>query len=505
MLQDTEQADDYFLKYMGARAAAADAKAKEKEAAKNAALGKIMAVNPDFFYKHQKEIADQVAKTQQIGVMAMQNGASDPAMGADQYSQEYQRELNKLNQMSKFSKQIEAQFVERSKLIADNPDEYEAESIIGLNDYSDVSLADHMDKPLSPPTLKKRQPYADVMVMAGSIAEVMNKGKADGAQIDEASGRQLVREFLANPKDRENNLKSLTQAFSNLSDKEQADYTARSVNYGISGPELFLFELSKKSVPGQAPYNPAEAIQKSNFQRSYIKNAGAETYSTTVDQPATLAGALVLADSYMKETNDAFPQWMKYYNIDPAGKNEKELREETRQRIAKDLIAKDPKKTDFGIVSGSGNNPEQQKRATDWITKVYGDNGTTSQQALDVLRGTKIGNNLDVERAYFLPITNPLTGEMRRYVAIDATGPMVQKLTKSEIANMMGIPADQIKDVGSTLEQGQSRKRITLELTPQNAQFLQTLYIDADAKGQKWQGEEQLPGSTNPKLNSFAE
>ena len=485
MLQDTEQADDYFLKYMGARAAAADAKAKEKEAAKNAALGKIMNVNPEYFYKHQKEIADQVARTQELGVLAMQNGASDPAMGADQYSQEYQRELNKLNQMSRVSTQVRDQFKAfQQDVQAKGADYFDPESITSWDAYANTPLSGFMENPLSPPIVKQRQPYKDSLVMAGTLAETITKGVQDGAQVDPATMRRTVREFFSDAKDGAVNTKSAAETYNNLPDARKQELADRAIQYGISAPEQMMFEMVDAQIKDPNPYNPAEALSKAKFEVSEYDVRGAETFSAGVSKERSMPAAMSEANRLLNEKPDAFPAWARYYNLEQGNMTEKDFREKVQREIASDLWKRAPKDTKSGVTPGSGKNPEQKKRTDDWLETIYGQDPTSAQQAIDLLRGVDYGQGFTIDNAQVIDDLGLMNGKI---VRLGIASDVKAKFSKDDIAMAMGVSANEVK-VGKEvqLESGQVIRDVTITLRPENAGYLKTLYEDSEKKGRRW-------------------
>ena len=494
VLQDTEQADDYFMKYMGARAEAAQKKAADKEVAKNAALGKIMAVNPDFFYKHQKEMADQVAKTQQLGVAAMQSGAADPAVGADPASQEYQKELNRLNQMSQVSVQVRDQFKAfQQDVQAKGADYFDPETIVSWDGYANTSLSERMENPLSPPVVKQRQPYKDALVMAGTLAETISKGVQDGAQVDPATMRRTVREFFSDAKDGAVNTKSAAETYSNLPDARKQELADRAVQHGISAPEQMMFEMVDAQIKDPNPYNPAEALANAKLDVSEFARTGAETFESGTSESKTRPAALSEANRLMNEKPDAFPAWARYYGMEQGkGQSEKEFRTEVQRKLATDLWDRAKKEYRSGVVSGSGSSPEQKKRTDDWLETIYGQDMTAAQQAIDMLRGVDYGQGFTIDNAQVISdvITTtkgPMGALNGKIVRLEIASDVKAKFSKDDIAMAMGVnPAEVNVGKEVRLESGQVVRDVTITLRPENAGYLKTLYEDSEKKGRRW-------------------
>jgi len=501
VLQDTEQADDYFLKYMGARAAADEAKAAKKEAERAAALGKIMSFQPDYFAGHHQEIAEQTRIMQEAGLAAMNAGVADPAVGSDAASQAYQRELTKLNQMSTISKQFKDAYTKfKQDVDGKAMDYFDTDSLAAGDQYFRTKIADVMADPskIQSPPLKQAKVYASLIEGTNAIAAAYNTATADGVPLDEKRAKDIVRETMVDPAKGPGMIESAQRSYEAMPAAMQEEIKLSAQGMGITVPEAVMLRFSKQKFESQAPYNPGEeAIKLSGkLDLSTSGYTGAETFSEGVNAEKSLQSATALAKAALFAHPDALTSQAERLGVKQGALSYEEFVDKTARAFAKDIYAMKAKDTKSGILSGSGKNPEKEKRADDWLQTLFGPDNTKAQQAADVLRGIDFGQGLTLDRAYVIDDKGLLNGKIVRFAL---KGDIKAKLSKKEIADVFGAPESAVKE-GPTvnLESGQVEQEFTIPLTPRNSQFLRTFYDDAEKSKRSWQGADALPTYAPP-------
>jgi len=497
VLQDTAQTDDYFLKYMGARAAADEAKAAKKQADRDAALGKIMGWKDDYFAGHHQEIADQTRIMQEAGLAALKAGAADPAVGSDAASQAYQRELTKLNQMTTISKQFKEDYARfRQDVDGKAMDFFDTESLTSRDQYYRTKIADVMADPskIQAPPLKQAKVYASLVEGTNAIASAYNTATADGVPLDEKRAKDIVRETMVDPAKGPGMIESAQRSYEAMPTAMQEEIKLSAQGMGITVPEAVMLRFSKQKFESQAPYNPGEEAIKLSGKLDLSRRGytGAETFSEGVDEGKSMASAVSLAKAALFAHPDALTSQAERLGIKQGALSYEEFVDKTARAFAKDIYTMKSKDAKSGIISGSGKNPEQQKRAGDWLKVVYGENMVQAQQALDMLRGIDYGQGLTINRA---EIVQKGPNDNNRYVTFDLKGDIKSKFTKEELADAFGIDPKAITEKGPAkdLQSGQYEQTIEIRVSPTNANFLQSFYNDAEKNKRVWQGTENLP------------
>jgi len=225
---------------------------------------------------------------------------------------------------------------------------------------------------------------------------------------------------------------------------------------------------------------------------STISNTGAETFASGVNKTKSLQSAIALAKAALFAHPDTLTSQADRLGVKQGALSYEEFVDKTARAYAKDIYAMKAKDARSGILSGSGKNPEQQKRAGDWLKVVYGENMVQAQQALDLLRGIDYGQGLTIDRA---EIVQKGPNDNNRYVTFDLKGDIKSKFTKEELADAFGIDPKAITEKGPAkdLQSGQYEQTIEVRVSPTNANFLQSFYNDAEKSKRVWQGVENLP------------
>jgi len=496
---------------MGARAAADEAKAAKKQAERDAALGKIMGYKDDYFAGHHKEIAEQTRIMQEAGLAAMNAGAADPAVGADALSQAYQKELTKLNQMSTISKQFKSAY-EKFKQDVDGKgyDFFDTESLQAGDQYFRTKIADVMADPtkIQSPPLRQAKVYASLVDNTNAIAAAYNTAVADGAPLNEKMALDIVRETMVDPQKGPGNIEAGQRAYDVMPSSMQEEIKMSAQKLGVTIPEAVQYRFGRQKFESQAPYNAAQEAMKfaKEFEISTSSRTGAEEFYRGPNKDASLASGKTKAKVFLFAHPDALTAQADRLGIKQGALSYEEFVDQTARKLAEEAYAIQPKKTESGIVSGSGKNPEQQKRADDWLQKVYGTDLTQAQQALDIARGVDFGQGLTVDRIEIFdnggikanfPEVYPeigLESGPKKYIRFALKGDVKSRLTKKEIADAIGVPVSNVKEAPDVnLESGQVEMQYFMPLTPETSQFIKTFYNDAEKAGRRWEGAGSLP------------
>lgn len=454
-----DQAVDTYRRINEREWMAAQRRDAERRAKRDAALSKLRATDPPFFYKHMAEKKAMQDEIMRMGVDIF-NANGDPFNDVTPQAIEFQRKYNKLMSMSDASKQIGQQFNGlQQELMGGKAEDYSADDIARAVSFYDKPLQEIVDNRLVPPTLQKKAP---AMEMSDFIGKRM-------AEWQKSSGRiptdNEIESFIdATASDGDNQQKFIAGYGSKLlqmDEQERKDLEARAKAASRETWQQMAFEDAKRWQKKAEPLDITSAYNKASDLAA--QGVSYKEWST----PAAFGSAPVKGSkeaAIMSAVNAEFnsdDRWMTIFDEKgelPRGAEETdaEYAKRVKTYMATQIAPLVKTKVESGRTDKGETTAKQTQSRQDFLADIRSGDWRRMQGAANILIGTPYSGNMRIENA---TVTQ---GENNFWLELD----LGTNVTPKEVKDQTTDPTTGLTSDNTSVENRQGRTVVKISLDP---------------------------------------
>lgn len=435
----------YAISHNDQEKARRQALADAAKAKRDAALRKIQALAPEYWYKHTGEISSALDNHVEKGVELLGQQV-DPFSSSDQRAVDFQKEHARIAAMAESSKQLKEQYTKlRQEIDGSNPDDYDPRSISNIDAFYSRPLGEIVDERATPPTLIKKRAFMDAFNFVGKNMQEWSKTWGEGSVPGEVEIMDFVTALGKDPANLENVSRSYSAKFTQMDDAEKKRILSTAQNGQIEFWQQMAYEDALRWRKTQEKFNPLDALKESaktvegGLDYSSWENPNA--FGTAVNSKdfekslGTVANAMINSD----------PRWMSYYEeTGQVPRYDDETDGQYSVRVKKKLI--EDIRPLVGInrksgrtAKGEGEHIEAAGRNA-FIQDMRSGDSVAAQSAANWLTGTKFSGNMSIDGAF---ITESPQGFV---LELDIATPMGVQLVKEQLQGEFGAGAE-VSDV----------------------------------------------------------
>lgn len=227
---------------------------QERAAKRNAAMTTLKGLKPDWFYKHDGEMAEVQQDVFDRGA-ALLAKYDDPFTATAPEAVQWQKDIARLQAMSNASMQVKDQWTAYQKqALGANPDDYDARSLANAMAYFDTPLSEIVKSGATPPTLMKKKPFLQMNEFIGKNMATWQNTRGEQPPTD-AEIYDFVTGLASEPANMEQFVTGYGSKLAQLDADERKRITDAAANQGREPWQQMAFEDAKRWQKKGKPFD----------------------------------------------------------------------------------------------------------------------------------------------------------------------------------------------------------------------------------------------------------
>lgn len=430
----------------------------ERQAKAAAALAKLNAVNPEYFYKHKDEIQPAIDKLHNDGVNLLSSGVQD--IFNDPRARDWQKQYSEVMAMSRASQQVKEQFDGlRKVLVETNPDEYRPQDITAAMDYFDTPLSDIVKNGKTAPLLQKKRPFTDMNEFIGKQMTAWQN--ATSIEPTDKDINDFVNAMAKQPANTEKFVSGYGSKFAQLEPDEQKRVKDMASSAGREVWQQLAFEDAKRWQKTRTPLD----IQKEFAQAAKLAEGGIDYIEWATPSGFGKSPKKGSVDQSLSSSVNALfnsdPRWMTVF--DKPGELPRLDGEDDGEyavRVKKYLTEQIRPLVGIDTKSGQTEKGKEQKDLTKsrdmFLADIRSGDVSRMQDAANTLVGTTYVGNMKVEDATVFK-----QSDNAYWLELQVTTPLSVKDIKQQVVDETGTAVEDVQ-----VEERQGKKIVNIGLSP---------------------------------------